>query len=169
MSALQTKIPEGYVLLAGASDLSFNPLSTTVGDTAGMALVKEQGRIRAVLFKNSELARSVASSALPAEYKGGSLIIGATDGLIYKSSSVPTLESASAEFTLSGTVELISVIEPMRIASAVAGKGRGEVETILRQYPEVKRAVLILRPFWRKAFPQDPAGIKVMVAPPSKD
>ena len=31
---------------------------------------------------------------------------------------------------------------------------------------KVKRAVVVLRPFWRQTFPQDPAAIKVVVLNP---
>jgi hypothetical protein len=69
----------------------------------------------------------------------------------------------SFSFTLSGTAVLEYTVDPVRIAAAIAGKTRAEAEVALTNYPEVKRAVLILRPFWRKVFPEDPTAIAVSV------
>ena len=79
---------------------------------------------------------------------------------------IPSSNASSLSFTLAGTASLIYSVDPTRIATAVSGKTRSAAEVALTNYPEVKRAVIILRPFWRQTFPQDPATIKVTVAKP---
>jgi hypothetical protein len=48
-----------------------------------------------------------------------------------------------------------------KVAAAVAGKTRDSAQVALSGFPEVNKAVLVLRPFWATTFPQDPAKITV--------
>ena len=77
--------------------------------------------------------------------------------------SAPDPDASSFSFTIAGTVPLVYNIDSARIAAAVAGETRDAAKVALTNYPEVKRAVIILRPFWRQTFPQDPSSIKVVV------
>ncbi len=78
----------------------------------------------------------------------------------------PADGSTSISFTLAGNASLIWVVDPTKIAGSVAGKSRQAAETILAGFPEWKKAVLSLKPFWAGAFPDDPAKIKVTVKAP---
>jgi hypothetical protein len=81
-------------------------------------------------------------------------------------SGMPDPSATSFSFTLSGTASLIYTIDSTRIAAAVSGKTRSAAEVALTNYPEVKRAVIVLRPFWRQTFPQDPSTISIVVVNP---
>jgi hypothetical protein len=59
-------------------------------------------------------------------------------------------------------------VDPTRVAGAVAGKSRAAAKSVLTGFPEVSHATLTLRPFWRGAFPTDPAQITVVVNTPSQ-
>jgi hypothetical protein len=62
---------------------------------------------------------------------------------------------------------VVWTVDPARIASAIAGKTRESAQVVLSSFPEVKRALLVLRPFWADTFPGDPKDVKVTVNPPS--
>ncbi len=74
--------------------------------------------------------------------------------------------ASSLNFSLSGNALVVYTVDPSRIASAVAGKTRAAAQVALSNYPEVKAALLILRPFWRTSFPEDPASIDVSIETP---
>lgn len=164
---LGARVPEGYVLLPGAADTEYAPLASTPGPEAGTAEVKEKGMVRGVIFAESALAKALAESALLSDYKGEPLVL--TDGhtLALKAKSIPTDAEKEFSFTLSGTATLAYVVDPMRIAAAIAGKTRSAATDVLKQYPEVKEATLTLRPFWRTSYPDDPMGITVGVSSPA--
>ncbi len=166
-SSIEAQIPSGYVLLPGAATTTYQELAAAPSSTTGMVEVKEQGTITAVVFPNLALAEAVAGSVGGLGYQGEPVTLASTASLTLSApSGMPAPNAPSFSFTLSGTASLIYSVDPTRIAAAVSGKTRSAAEVALTNYPEVKRAVIILRPFWRQTFPQDPASISVVVANP---
>jgi hypothetical protein len=80
----------------------------------------------------------------------------------------PTAEQGSFAFNLSGTATIVYDIDKTKIAGAVAGKTRSAAKSILQSFPEIDRAILTVRPFWKSTFPSDPADITVATTSPSE-
>ncbi len=166
-ASIQSQVPSGYVLLPGASVTSYEELAPAPSSSTGMVDIKVQGTVTAIIFPNEALAKAIAKSVAGLNYQGEPLMLTVTNDLTL--TAVGGLPDPSAEiftFTLSGAVPLMYSVNSARIAAAVAGKTRSAAEVALTNYPEVKRAVIILRPFWKKTFPDDPASISVTVAKP---
>lgn len=168
-TALQSKVPAGYVLLSGSTATTFTALQTAASATTGMADVKERGTITAVVFPNAALAGAIANTISGLSYQGEPVTLSSTNGLTLNAGALPTTDQTSFTFSLTGNVTLSYTVDPTRIAAAVAGKNRQEAEVALTNYPEVKRAVLILRPFWKTTFPEDPSAITVSITPASSN
>ncbi len=166
-ASLQGQVPAGYVLLPGAATTTYQELVPTTGSSTGMVNVREQGTITAVVFPNAALAHSIAASVQGLGYQGEPLTLSTSTGLSLSSlDGLPGPGAQTFTFTLSGTASLIYTVNPTQIAAAVAGKTRSAAEVALTNYTEVKQAVLILRPFWRQSFPQDPSMISVHIVGP---
>ena len=165
--SIEAQVPSGYVLLPGAAITTYEELTPVPSSATGMVDVKEQGTITAVVFPNGALAKVVAQSVGGLGYQGEPVHLSSVNSLkLSMPAGIPAVDATSFTFTLSGTAPLIYVVDPTRIAAAVSGKTRSAAEVALTNYPEVKRAVIILRPFWRQTFPQDPASITVTVNNP---
>lgn len=165
-TALQDKIPAGYILLSGAATTTFVELAPAASATTGTVDVQEQGTITAIVFPNSALARAVAKSVPALNYQGEPLTLLPASTLELQAESLPEVNAAEFSFTLNGTASLMYTVDSTRIAAAVAGKTRSAAEVALTNYPEVKRAIIILRPFWQQAFPQDPSTITITIVTP---
>lgn len=162
--SIQAQIPAGYVLLPGAATTTFDALASAPSSTTGTVDIKEQGTITAVVFPNAALAEAIASSITGLNYQGEPLTLSSTSGLqLAATGGTPDADAASFPFALSGTAPLVYTVDPARIAAAIAGETRSAAEVALTNYPEVKRAIIVLRPFWRQTFPQDPSAISVVV------
>lgn len=162
LASIEAQIPPGYVLLAGAATTTYQNLELTPSATTGMIDVREQGSITAVVFPNAALATAIASSVTAIGYRGEPLTLRSSEGLkLTAERGLPDPDDTSFSFTLSGTVSLVYTVDSARIAAAIAGKTRSAAEVALTNYPEVKRAIIILRPFWRQSFPEDPSAISV--------
>jgi hypothetical protein len=160
-------VPEGYVLLPGAAATTYEELPSAPSATTGQVEVKEQGTITAVVFPNAALAKTIAESVAGFGYQGEPLTLTSVSGLTLSSQNgLPNPDASSFTFTLAGTAPLMYTVDSTRIAAAVSGKTRQAAEVALTNYPEVKRAIIVLRPFWRQAFPQDPASISVVIKNP---
>lgn len=166
VSSLQTQIPEGYTLLDGAATTTYEALESAPSVTSGMVDVKEQGTITAVVFPTAALAKAIASSIPSLSNQNAALTIGPTSTLHLTASNLPDPTATTFTFLLTGTAVLNYTVDPATIAAAVAGKTRSAAEVALTNYPEVKRAIITLRPFWRQSFPQDPASITIVVDKP---
>jgi hypothetical protein len=166
-SSLKTQIPSGYVLLTGAATTTYQELAPAASASTGMVEVKEQGTITAVVFPNTALAKAVALSVVGLGYQGEPLSLMPVSNLVLvPEKALPDPGASSFSFRLTGTASLLYIVDSTRIAAAVSGKTRSAAEVALTNYPEVKRAVIILRPFWRQTFPQDPSSISIVVANP---
>ena len=165
-TSLKGQVPEGYTLLPGAATTTYAALASAPSATTDMVDVKEQGTITAVVFPSASLASAVARSVSALGYHDESVTLLPASSLSLSATALPSATDTSFSFILTGTAGLGYVIDPTRIAAAVAGKSRSAAEVALTNYPEVKRAVIILRPFWRSTFPQDPSSISITVANP---
>lgn len=167
LTSIQSQIPQGYILLPGAATTTFEELPPEPSSTTGMVAVKEQGTMTAIIFPNAALAKEVATSVTGLGYQGEALTLGPATALtLTPDSALPDANTSTFSFHLSGTASLIYTVDPTRIAAAVSGKTKTAAEVALTNYPEVKRAVIILRPFWRQTFPQDPSSISITVLNP---
>lgn len=166
MASLKGQVPDGYVLLPGAATTTYEELASDTA-TTGQVEVKEQGTATAIVFPNALIAKAIAGSVAGFGYQNEPMTLTGTDQLtLVPTSAFPTADSQSFSFTLAGTAPLMYTVDPTRIAAAVSGKTRQAAEVALTNYPEVKRAVIILRPFWRQTFPQDPASVSVVIDNP---
>jgi len=164
LASIQTQIPAGYVLVPGSATTVYEELASAPSSTTGMVEVKEQGTITAIIFPNTALAKAIASSVAGLVYQGEPLTLTSTDNLLLAAVDMPGPDDEIFSFTLAGTASLVHTVDPDRIAAAIAGRTRSAAEVALTNYPEIKRAVIILRPFWRQTFPQDPSSINVVIA-----
>ncbi len=165
--SLQEQVPAGYVLIAGSATTTYQDLDSATSATEGMVEMKEQGTITAVVFPNAAIAKAIASSVPGLNYQGEPLTLSSTDSLkLVPTGGIPTSDATSFTATLSGTAPLVYTVDTARIAAAVAGKTRSAAEVALTNYPEVSRAIIVLRPFWKQTFPQDPASISIVVNAP---
>lgn len=166
-TSIQSQVPAGYVLLPGAATTTYQALDSAPSSTSGMVDIKEQGTVTAVVFPNAAIAKAIASSVAGLNYQGEPLTLSATDKLtLAPTAGIPDAEAASFTFTLSGTAPLVYTVDTSRIAAAVAGKTSSAAQVALTSYPEVNRAIIVLRPFWKRTFPQDPASISIIVNNP---
>lgn len=164
LKSIQEKVTSEYVLIPGAFTTTYEELESSPSATTGQVEIKEQGTMTAVIFPNTALARAIANSlSASLVYQGEPIMLSSPSGLSLTSSNPIQTDMQTFTFNISGTASLVYKIDTERIAAAVSGKTRSAAEVALTSYPEIKRAVIILRPFWRQTFPADPASIKVVV------
>ncbi|MDB5264617.1 MAG: hypothetical protein JWN64_188 [Parcubacteria group bacterium] len=161
-TAVKEKVPAGYVLVPGSTFATYEPQPDIAGAT-GTVEVRVKGSITAVVFPAEALAKSVAYKTV-GSYSGQPVVLARVDQL----KLTPTVNTSPAgqpefAFSLSGNTTVVWKVEGTKIAAAVAGKTRNSAEVALTGFPEVDRARLVLRPFWKGSFPANPEKITVEV------
>ena len=157
------QLKPGYVVIPGSIFVEYTPAPDTVGE-ANSVNVNLRGTAVAVAVPNSALAREIAYSMV-GSYSGQPVTITNPEDLTLTpiTPGTPTAEQQNFEFSLAGTANVRWDVDSEKIAGAVAGKTRDAAYTIIEGFPEVGEAVLNIRPFWRRSFPDDPADIQITV------
>lgn len=169
MAAVAEKVPQDYILVPGAVSITYVPQPDAAG-TSGTVTVNQKGMATAMIFPREALAKAIAYQTIGA-YQGQPVTLKDASGIrIAPLDGEPFAAGAqSLGFTLSGEAEVVWQVDPVKVSGAVAGKTRDSAEAILAGFPEVERAVLVIRPFWNGSLPQDPAEIEVKVLDPKVD
>lgn len=166
--SLSAQMKSGYILIPSSVTTTFTPIPDTAGEN-GQVVIAEKGVMTAVIFPNEALAKAIAFKVVPM-YAGEPVTLGNPDGLTFAPSASSTPASGKPySFNLSGSTTLVWTIDTAKIGGAVAGKRRESAEAILMGFPEIDKAILILRPFFATTFPADPAKITIEVMTPAKE
>jgi hypothetical protein len=166
-AAIKAKVPEGYVLLPGASFVTYvnEPDAPAAG---GEVTLGQKASATAVVFPRQALASAIAY-ANDGTYNGQPVTLTKEEGLKVTAASgaAPSPTDQEFAFKLEGNASILWVVDGSRIAGAVAGKDRESAETALTGFPEVEKVHILIRPFWSSSFPSDPEKIEVVVLEPS--
>lgn len=165
--AIAAQLPSGYLVLPGATFISYAPVDDTAGK-GNTVNVNLKGTAVAVAFPNGALAKMIAFQTL-GSYSGQAVHLTDTSGLTLTPSTpdAPTADQGTFAFSLAGKTTIEYDVDTQKIAGAVAGKDRNTAYSIIQSFPEVSKAVLTVRPFWKSSFPEDPSSIKVSTTSPS--
>ncbi len=154
-------LPEGYIMIPGSSSTTYESLPDTAGQ-GNTVDVKMKGVTTAVVFPNEAIAKAVASQVI-GTYSNQKVVFENVDALVLTPETLGTPAGDTYRFNLTGNATIIWKIDEAAVAGAVAGKSRDSAQVMLSSFPEIDKAVLVLRPFWSQTFPQDPDRIKVVV------
>ncbi|MES2931140.1 MAG: hypothetical protein V4682_00390 [Patescibacteria group bacterium] len=161
-AAIRDAVPEGYILVPGGSRVTYEPQPDQAAAGNSVQL-SEKAIASVVVFPKEALARAIAYQVV-GSYSGQPITIEDASGLtLAPVGDLPVPGTEEFAFSLAGNTKVLWSVDPSKIASAVAGKTADQAETVLAGYPEVERAALVLRPFWNRSFPADPAKIDVKV------
>lgn len=165
--AIAAELKPGYVVLPGATFITYTPATDTVGKDDSVN-VNLKGVAVAVALPNASLAKTIAYQTV-GSYSGQTVMLSDTSGLTLTPSvqGTPTAEQGTFGFSLAGKTTILWDVDPQKIAGAVAGKDRTTANSIIQSFPEVHSGTLTVRPFWKSSFPDDPADIKVSTTSPS--
>jgi hypothetical protein len=167
-AAIAEQLKPGYIVIPGSTFITYNPATDTVGKDNSVN-VNLKGTAVAVAFPQAALAKAIAFRTV-GSYAGQPISLKDASTLKLEPSTpgTPTAEQGTFAFTLSGTATVVWDVDAAKIAGAVAGKNRTSAYTIIQGFPEVSRAILTIRPFWKSSFPTDPASITVATTTPSQ-
>jgi len=159
----QSQVPEGFVLYDDGVFVSFASQPNESTDDDDRVLVVEEALLHGIIFNEQDLARLVAVNTV-ASYEGGDVEVLGIDTLDFSIVDIELVEPLLVEtidFTLSGSDIVVWLFDEQRLKEDLAGKHRRDTEMVLSAYPAIEEAQVVLRPFWKRLFPENPEKIKV--------
>ena len=135
----------------------------------GAVVIREEGTLYAISFREIELATLLAEYApsglqttAPARVDIESLSMSIEKG--GEEGEFDIISSTEFSFKLSGSAKLFWDIDDVLFLSDIVGKKRTEVEQIIdNEYPQVKQiSEIAIFPAWRTSFPENKKKIEVV-------
>ncbi|HEY9584741.1 MAG TPA: hypothetical protein VJI33_04170 [Candidatus Paceibacterota bacterium] len=135
--------------------------------TGGKVALKEKATVSTYSFKTFDFDQFIVSS-LPFSGELGSTSVEALNrgDLKFSWLSRPKDDSKEISFRVSGNGRFGWMIDKNKLADVMAGKKRGELNSILKEWNGIENATASLSPFWRSSFPDDSNKITITIQIP---
>ena len=169
MTEAKSKVPNGFILYDDATLFEYKSLQQT-DETGSSVKVNEEGTIYAMFFQRNALSAALASS-LASELSENSLEIFEPEKIKFNLLNKEKLSPVALDeikFTLEGEIVLIGKLDESKIRNEVAGKPKSSLQSVLSNYPDIESADSVIRPFWKRNFPDDTDKIAVRIKLPTR-
>ena len=154
--------PAGTVFFEDAITFTTESLpSTQEGDNT--ARISEKVRLTVPVFVDTAFAGYIAQNTI-AGYEGEEVRIEDTGTLTFSYPGTTTTDISSRnsiDFGLSGNARVIWLYDQEQLQSDLVGVSKTALPSVLGKYPAIERAEAVVRPFWRRSFPDNPKHIEV--------
>lgn len=156
------KAPKNAIIFSGghAFTASSVPEEETKDKKIGLT---EKGTLTAFAFPREAFASYLARRVL-LRYDGGDVLFEKPEDLSFAFLNKVDFGKDGEQqvlFGLEGTGAIVWVLDENALKNALAGKSKDETASVLSAYPAVERSQVTLRPFWKKAFPENTKRITI--------
>lgn len=155
--------PEGFTLFEDGIFASYEPLPNESG-ADGKVFLKVKGTVKAIIFNNEKLSGYIARQVLP-EYDGKSVKIKGLENFTFALTNKEEISlnpEADLKFNLSGEAHFVWSFDKDTLATDFVGKSKREIDAVLASYPGIEKAEVVIRPFWRRSFPDTLSEIQIL-------
>jgi hypothetical protein len=158
----RVQVPEEFILIPSLSSISYEDLPQANVNSNNVT-VNMRGNFYAVMFKKSDLAAHLASKSLklvPPDV----VEVPDFESLEFSFNGVARadlLYSTQISFKVKGASTLVWRTDEKTLKQDLAGRKKSEVPAIMKNYPSIREADAVIRPFWKSTFPKDVEEISV--------
>ena len=163
LSEAQSELPEGFALYEDATFVSFEEAPQLETDDEDTVAIQEKGTLHAVIFDTAALSGFIADQTIGV-YDGAPVLLDSVAELavsVVDKDLVDTTSLEAFDVTISGEGTMVWTFDTARLKEDLAGKPRTDTDMVLSGYPAIERAEIVLRPFWKRSFPEDIEDIEV--------
>lgn len=152
--------PAGFVLFDSGITFSHQAMaSEDLGN--GRVKIKEKTILHAPMFKNEDLAAYIARATVPG-YEGESVRLEDPSALTFEyATPYDPAQPDVISFKLLGKPRIVWTYDAEKLKADLAGGNQTSLNTVLSGYPAIEKATAKIRPFWRRAFPDNAAEIVI--------
>lgn len=165
LERIPTEKPAGFAVFDSAVSLTFESLPA-VQYGENLATIKEKAMLQIPIFKNDDFASYVAAATVPGYEREGvrinDLSVLAFTYTSGTTSSTDLRNLNQIDFNLTGKPLLVWTYDEGKLKTDILGKAKTALPTVLSGYPAIERAEAVVRPFWKRSFPQSLNEIKII-------
>ena len=158
------KVESGSLMLAGG--YSFKSVSEPETETADKKVsVSERGTLTAFVFSRDMFASYLARRVL-LRYDDEPVSFEKTEDLSFEflnKADFGKNSDSKVLFDLRGSGTVVWTLDEERLKLDLSGKLKSETVSVLASYPSIERSQIVIRPFWKKACPDNIKKISVVI------
>lgn len=165
----KVQIPPGYLFFDGATVFQADDTVVAPYSKTSNVPIALHGKLTAYLIKQDTLVQTIVQKFV-SDYNNEPVTIPNISSLSFVPSASAPLDpdtDTSITFSFAGNVKIIWSIDTNSIQQALAGKDKSSFSNILASIVGVEKADLVIKPFWKQSFPDDPKKIYVDVVNPA--
>ena len=157
------QVPDSFFIFDEGIDIRFESLLDKQVDSGTVAL-HERGILSSIIIHEGRFARFVAYKTL-STYEGEDIQIENIDAITISraDNEADISDSDGIALSLRGETALKWLFDEDELKEKFVGKSKKDVDSILQEFPSIDKAEVIVRPFWKKSFPDSLDKIKIEV------
>ncbi len=164
----QEQIPNDYILFDEAIFIQND--GGSIGDILenNMLPITLKGDLYGFLFEEKKLTKRIIQNKID-KYLNEDIYIPNIRNLSFSFDGKDNAlfsDVKQISFNLSGQADLVWKIDSEKLISDVFGKNKKDFNQILTQYSGIDSAELVIKPVWRKTFPEKFKDIKIIINNP---
>lgn len=161
-SQIDSQTSEDFIVIVNDSLFTFSELKQKETGKSDEVEVELTGTLRAVVISESEFSNFVANEALTTFNQSDTVRINNINDLeiVFEPESVED-GLDSIVLTIKGRADFIWETDEVSLKGELAGNNRKELKNILEDFSSVSRAEAVIRPFWKRSFPEDIEKINI--------
>ncbi|MBL7045266.1 MAG: hypothetical protein ISR98_01570 [Parcubacteria group bacterium] len=153
--------PDEFYLFEDMIFVEFEPKGSS--ENGDEVEVTESATLYGVLFNKEKFANHIAKNTI-ATFDDESVEIVDIATIIVTISDKDTArpwEDEEFEFTVSGNTHIVWTFDKDQLKNDLSGRAKAALPTVLSGYPSIEQAEVVLRPFWKRSFPDKISKIKI--------
>lgn len=162
---LISQTPSDFVIFEDGLFYSFESLSQKDSGDSSSVILREKGTVEGIIFDKISFSEYAAERYMDVP-ENIDLMIENMDQIDFSLNDKENISLSGNDpvnFSVSGKAELVWVINKEEIKSSLVGEKRDKLTSILISHPEIEKADAVIRPFWKRSFPEDEDDINISI------
>lgn len=169
----ETQKPERFVLFNKAVFIDFSVANAEQKDVnENTVSVIGTGNLSGIMFDKEELEQQIGRKLIPTLGSDERVRIANLLELDFgfsnlngeNAKALNIAASPEVRFTLNGKAHIVWVFDEEKLKMELMGKPKKNLSSILTGFPSIVKAKAVLRPFWKRSFPEDIRDIHIELA-----
>ena len=161
----RAEVPSEFILYDKAVMVTFDEATIGTADESGKVEVKQTGTLNAVIFKETDLTKSLVGKVI-ADTTDNSVTIPNIRELnieLDKASTIGNPDTMeSIKIMIDDKIRVVWDVNEAEIKESLAGIKKRDFESKMLQFKNIESAELSLKPFWKGTLPTKPNAIKII-------
>lgn len=164
LKQVQSSKTADSIIFENANKITFQNLSDTLGQDDEHAVIHMQGTISAIVFDKKTISKlllkdSIAKVGNNAEISG----LEKLHFIAAVSSTSPVWQPKPFDFTLTGTVDVVGVVDKDKFLQDILGIQKSDLQKLFKNYPTIDSITPNIKPVWKRSLPSDASKIKIEI------